>query len=209
MKLPIPPRDSRAILIGTTGSGKSTVAKKIIYNYDNVLAIDPKPSLGLVNGVGHLRGFELVRTPEDLVRAARRNNRLQYRPDPEYQSVEEYDRVLWWVFARGNTYLYVDEAYLIHRNGRATDGLRACITSGREKGIGMLTATQRPAKIDPALMSESEYGYVFQLRKREDRERVAENMESDVLLTPATGHDFYYCAPGRDPVLMRLNLSNG
>ncbi len=118
------------------------------------------------------------------------------------------DRVFWWVLHRGNTYLYNDEAYRVHKNGKAPDGLLACITTGREKGIGMLTATQRPMKIDPALMSESEFGYVFQLRKKEDRERVAANMESDRLLVPATGHSFYYCSPGREPVLMCLNLSS-
>jgi hypothetical protein len=69
----------------------------------------------------------------------------------------------------------------------------------------MLTATQRPCGIDQRLISESEFGYVFQLRKPEDRERMADCLGQPALLEPARGHQFWYCAPGRDAVLTALD----
>lgn len=167
-----------------------------------VLVVDPKPSLGMP---AHLAGFTLCRSPEELVKAARSGVRwLQYRPGVDWQTDEDYDRVFLWAFRCGHRYLAIDEAYLVHTR-QAGPGLMACITSGREKGVGMLTCTQRPVQIDPRLISESEYGYVFQLRKPEDRERMAECLEEPALMTPAKGHQFWYCAPGQDAILTALD----
>jgi hypothetical protein len=175
--------------------------KAIIRSMPFVLAIDPKPSLGMP---GHLPGFALCRSPEELRNQARRGARwLQYRPKIEHQTYEDYDRVFLWAFRCGNRYIAIDEAYLVH-NRVAGPGLMACITSGREKGIGMLTCTQRPVAIDPRLISEAEYGYVFQLRKPEDRERMSECMEEPALMQPASGHQFWFCAPGQEAQLTAL-----
>jgi len=197
-----PGRTHRAIAVGTTGSGKSTLAKAIIQAMPYVLAIDPKPSLGMP---GHLPGFQLCRTPHELRDQARRGvKRLQYRPEIAFQTDEDYDRVFLWAFRCGNRYLLIDEAYLVHTR-QAGPGLMACITSGREKGIGMLTCTQRPCGIDQRLISESEYGYVFGLRKPEDRERMAECLGQPALEEPAKGHTFWFCAPGQEAKLTALD----
>ena len=190
-----PAPNSRSILVGKTGSGKSTLAKAIIARMGWVVAIDPKPSLGLDTELGYLPGYALCRTPEELVSKAREHARLQYRPDPEYQDEETYDRVYYWCYKRSNTYVYTDEAYLVlPPSGRAGLGLRACITSGRERGVGMLTATQRPAAIDQRLISECDNAYVFALRKPEDRKRMSDCLGWPQVMLPAEGHSFWACS---------------
>lgn len=197
-----PGRTSRAIAVGATGTGKSTLEKGVLRAMPYVLAIDPKPSLGMP---GHLPGFTLCRTPMELRDQARRGVRhLQYRPEIAFQNDEDYDRVFLWAFRCGNRYIGIDEAYLVHTR-TAGPGLMACVTSGREKGIGMFVCTQRPCGIDPRLISEAEFGYVFQLRKPEDRERMAECLGQPAVEEPATGHKFWYCAPGHEAVLTALD----
>ncbi len=192
--------NSRSIAVGCSGSGKSTLAKAIIRRFPYVVAIDPKPSLGLQSSTGYLEGFALCRSPGELQGAALRAHWLQYRPDPEWQNDETYDRVYMWLFRCGNRYIYTDESYLVQTGRFAGPGLMACITSGRERGIGMLSATQRPTHIDQRLISESEFSYTFQLRKPEDRQRMSDCSGHPELKEMAEGHSFWFVAPGQAPV---------
>lgn len=200
-----PSPNSRGICVGSTGSGKSTLAKAIIRRFPHVLAIDPKPSLGLHDPIGHLAGFALSRSPDELREQARSYAWLQYRPDSAYQTADWYDRIYAWAFRCGNRYVYTDELYLATPSTFAGPGLMACITSGRERGIGMLHATQRPTRIDQRAISECEYFYTFSLRKPEDRKRMADCSGFEELREPATGHDFWFVGPEQDAIIQRLS----
>jgi hypothetical protein len=206
-----PGTHQRGLLVGQTGCGKTTLAKWLIRCFPYCLALDPKIMLGATawKPEGHLPGFTLARSPEELEAFAPHARRLQYRPDPEWQDLEHYDRVYRWVFDRRNTFVYTDETNLVCRGYIPTDGMRACITSGRERGIGMLHATQRPANIPGILLSESEHFYMFRLEKLDDRKRMAEMMPEQVVHQPATGHGFYYQGPGRPLQFLRLQLHGG
>lgn len=200
---------NRALMVGQTGCGKTTLARWLIRRYTYCLALDPKITLGASDsdGEGHLAGFALARSPAELEELAGSENWLQYRPDPEYQSLDYWDSIYRWVFDRRNTYVYTDETNLVCAGHIPTDGMRACVTSGRERGIGMLHATQRPAGVPQILLSESESFYVFRLEKLSDRKRMAEMMpEQCVLAHIARGHDFWYQGPGRGCQYLSLDL---
>ena len=190
-----PTANSRSIAVGTTGSGKSTLEKVVIRTKPFVLAIDPKPSLGLHTPLGHLSGFALCRSPDELREKAKQYHWLQYRPDPEFQNDETYDRIYYWAYKCGNRYVCTDELYLVQTGRFAGPGLMACITSGRERGIGMFHCTQRPTHIDQRCISECEYFYVFQLRKEEDRKRMADCAHFPELNEMVSGHNFWFVGP--------------
>lgn len=198
----------RGLLVGQTGCGKTTLAKWLIRCYPYCLALDPKITLGATeaNPQGHLAGFELARSPEELEALSASYDRLQYRPDPEWNVYEHWDRIYRWAFERRNHMLYTDEVNLVCKGYIPTDGMRACVTSGRERGIGMLHATQRPANIPGILLSESEHFYVFRLEKADDRRRMGEMMPEDVVTHPATGHGFWYQGPQRPLQFLTLQL---
>lgn len=205
----IAPRTTeRGILVGCTGCGKTTLAKALLPLYRHAVAVDPKCTLGAdARGRGHLPGYELCRSPNDLVRAGRRHERLQYRPDPAWQNLDGYEQVYGWLFDRHNTFIYTDEAFLIMEGNRIPDAVRACVTSGRERGIGMLTATQRPSGVDLRLLTEAERFYCFRLRHADDLKRMEHLMGGAIASKPAKGHAFYYSGPSlEEPVYYRLSL---
>lgn len=165
-----PSETERGLVIGATGSGKTVLSRRLIQPFRYVVVIDPKATMGEGKRNGEpLPGFAMCRTPEELERAARKSDKLQYRPAPEYRDWIEYDRVYQWVYERGETMLYTDELFDTHNRNIAPPYLRACVTSGRELGISMLSATQRPRGIDRRLLTEAEHFYVFQLRDPDDQ----------------------------------------
>ncbi len=207
----LPTRRQRALLVGQTGSGKTTLATHMLKSYSYVVALDPKITLGSTEEEpdSWLEGYELCRTPEELAAAAATCPLLQYRPDPAYQDWESWDRVYWWLFEARNRVVYTDEVNLVCRGPRPTDGMRACVTSGRERGIGMLHATQRPAAIPQILYSESEHIYVFRLEKRDDRRRLSEGgMPELVLEEPAERYWFWHKNAEGNTTYLRLNLGS-
>lgn len=202
----LPSPRERAMLVGCTGCGKSVLGQRLIRHYPYVVAIDPKQTLGSGRRRGKgMEGFELVTTPSRLSGAGRRHNYLQYRPDMRYENPEDWERVFSWVWKRGNTMLYNDELADVMHHYMAPPSLRRCATAGREIGIGMISATQRPRGVEQRLLSEAEHWFVFHLRKPEDRKYLSERIGPGQLEPYAFWHSIDR-QPFTEPRMLRLRL---
>ncbi len=198
-----PKVDQRMMLTGATGTGKTTLARHLLAPVKPLIVIDSKCTYGGKDGEP---GFELVSTPSALRSLGSRAEFIQYRPDELHQSVDDYNEVYKWCYRRGGIYVYTDEAFLVHHGSYAPDWLRACVTCGRELGIGMMHGTQRPRGIDLRLMTEAEIFVSFELRHRDDRKRMAE-MGGDEFLERPPKHAFWAWKAGwQTPVMARLKL---
>lgn len=189
--------------MGQTGTGKSTLAPMLFPPNGHILVIDPK---GMFGGPGGLDDFQMVRNLHSLRWS--RKSRIQLRLHPRLDDGETWDRVFWWIWERKNTFVYIDEINLVSPGAFPIGGLRACITTGRERGVGILSATQRPAGIPRILRTESEWTYAFHLSTDDDLEAVAESMENDVVIhRRAQGHQFWVHRQGwQRPRIMEINL---
>lgn len=198
-----PKPDQRLLIVGATGTGKTTLAKQILLPYKPLIVIDSKCTYG---GKGGTPGYEMVTSPAGLKRIRASVTHIQYRPDERHQNASDYDEVYKWCYRRQEIMVYTDEAFLVHHGSYAPDYLRACVTCGRELGIGMVTGTQRPRGIDLRLLTEAEIFISFDLRHRDDRKRMAE-MGGEEFMTRPPRHAFWVWRAGDEtPALARLTL---
>lgn len=169
-QLSLPPA-SRGVLVGMTGSGKTTLAKFLLTEHRYVAAIDPK---GTLNWYGYSKFTRL----KDAVES--KSERIIYSPNAEELRNEEMTEAFFrWVYERRNTLCYVDEVYAVTNRDEMPDHYHAILTRGRERGTGLLSATQRPMRIPSVIMSESENWYVFRLSMPGDRKKVEETIGID------------------------------
>src|SRR5690242_12949099 len=199
-----PKSDQRMMLTGATGTGKTTLARYLLQPVKPLIVIDPKCTYGGKSGEP---GFRMVSRPAALFGLGSSVEFVQYRPDERHQSVSDYDEVYRWVYRRGGLFVYTDEAFLVHHGSYAPDWLRACVTCGRELGIGMMHGTQRPRGIDLRLMTEAEIFVAFDLRHRDDRKRMAEMGGDEMMVRPPQHAFHYWIAGGGPPGLARLKLT--
>lgn len=195
------------VILGASGSGKTTLAKELLAVHPGaVLAIDPKGTLG---GKAGLPGYVIVRSPGALKRLRRGYDHIIYRPGPGYTDLHSYDDAYRWAYERGKILVYTDEIYSTMRGTRSPDWQRACITSGRELGVAMISSTQRPKGIDPRLLTEAESIACFKLRKSDDAKYVAEFM-GDQVIAPPPRYAFWFWKEGMEqPALARVQLRGG
>lgn len=179
--------------MGQSGSGKTYFMKEVLPHLGPVVVLDPKCTLGDDdNGAGKgMEGYKLIRDPRQLTNC--REDRIQIRLDPKKQTPKVWDAVFWWIYKRKNTFLVNDETYLVLDGNKPTLGHRACITSGRERGIGMLQLCQRPSTIPVIIRSESTKFAVFFLGHEDDRRTMYGHCPKSPILNPIEHeHAFYF-----------------
>jgi len=168
-------RNDRAVLIGQTGTGKSTLAEFLLHDPDkrNSVAFDPKASETLEKWTGMTRCGSL----DDCIYEAeeKEKRRIIFTPDAySAESSTVQDRLFAWIYERGRTRLYIDEATALAGGATPSRYLIACLNRGRERGVSTLTATQRPARIPLNILSEAQHYYVFKVLMLTDQKRIEE-----------------------------------
>lgn len=194
----VPGDTDRATFVGQTGSGKTTLAEYICSQRPYVVVLDPK-------GTTDWDGYEVHRYLQTLTES--RAPRLIYRPvfeelyDENGGIADSIDLFFQWVFMRKNTAVYVDEVYAITRGDIYPVHYGACLTRGREIGVVVYSATQRPARVPQIVFSEAEHVYCFYLKMPRDRERMEMMVGLDrrrVASLPK--HQFFYAPQDGEPV---------
>lgn len=179
--------DERVAYVGKTGSGKTTLARYILQGHTRLICFDPKGTLHRSKDWNLSKPNDL-QVARDLRRGA--HGRLLL------QEVDESRWNYWldFIWDVRNVALYVDEVYLVVPNAASPSlSFRRLYRQGRELGISVHAATQRPTRIPLEVISEAEWLFTFQLGLKKDRERMAEFGDTNETLKKSIPdqHGFY------------------
>lgn len=184
-------RNDRGVLIGHTGYGKTFLGRYLIEDKNKRYSVTYDAKISKAIGEWNQEFiYDFAALQESEAR------RIVYRPsefeesDPVWQN-----RFFEWVYKRGATRLFVDEAYALEGGTNPSRYLLACISRGRERGISTLVGTQRPARIPQIVLTEPEHIYVFFVLGVTDRQKIKEisggliSLEDQLELDE---HEFFY-----------------
>jgi hypothetical protein len=196
------PADGRGLLVGMTGSGKSTAAKLLVEPYKYVAAIDPK-------GLLHWEGYKRVTTLKEFWKESSKTEKLIYAPEPhELRDENCIDGFFNIIYNQQNRFVYIDEVYAVSYRNEIPPHYHSILTRGRERGIGLLSAAQRPMNIPTVIMSEAESWFIFRLTMEGDKKKVEQSVgvsQEDIGRLPK--RYFYYVKTDEDMQTPALTIS--
>lgn len=192
-------RGQRGIIIGQTGSGKTMGA---IWHMQHVpvtpiVIMDTKDEPAF-DKIGIDEDTAIYNSLEEFEKEWFKKKRQPVysivRPDPaEISEPLEMDGTLFKMVQGGRgCFLYIDEAYQWHVQGRAGAGLTGILTRGRSKGITTLLSTQRPAWLSRFCFSEAQKFYIYRLTDKRDHKTIGEYIPDFEKEKLAKRFEWYY-----------------
>jgi DNA helicase HerA-like ATPase len=193
----LPPIDGRALVVGMSGTGKSTLMRGIMRAIERsarVLVTDPKAEWPPAR-------YTLITRPQEF-RFEFRYPILFRPPAQEFDNPDVYDPLFQEVWRRKDMTVYNDE--IMFMGNRPTRYMRAIMAQGRSRNIRIINGTQRPKWIPKVTITEANTFYAFHLSDSEDIRAIRQMIpEYDPREIDVSRHEFYFKRLGKPARIMR------
>lgn len=184
---PDPHKPVQITVVGRKGSGKTEIAYLFFdsYPFDRA-TIDPNGDLKVPEDTLELDTPLPTRWPGEAYEKLypsgheRKQQTLRFVPnfhEPDY--LEDMDRVVGMCFGHRRTCLFFDECHEGAPANRTPPHMRRALRQGRHADLTLILATPRPMTVDPLVLAQADWVYVFDLPNPADRKRVAETIGWD------------------------------
>ena len=189
-------RDERFFFGGRTGSGKTTLADRLIRTFGyRTVVVDPKHSWAFPGYV-----YSQHYDPSPQVK------RQVFRPkddaDEGWQDTVDYLSDVWAYDVP--TVVYIDELTSITTPRRAPRVLSTLVRLGRQRGFGTWYSSQRPKDVPSLFFTEAEHWAIFDLLTQDDRDKVKGYMGDKVKDRIKEKYAFWYLHAHMDnPLFVR------
>jgi hypothetical protein len=173
-------------LVGSTGSGKTTLAKAFlpVREYVVMLMLKAEPI-----------SWPHWKVVKHAAQISARGQMTHYILKPKFEEQEvEVARSIQNVWMEGGWCFYVDEEYYLEHDLGLTKGIRKLLTQGRSNNISVIVGTQRPANVDRTVISEPTHLLCSKLNDGRDLETM-ERIDGKEFASYITGlkrHEFCY-----------------
>jgi hypothetical protein len=176
-----PDRSNIILCIGRKGSGKSHAAESLWHSYPHdALVVD-------VTGDAHPAGVETISAPlpERFPHAMADTDgtvpvkKLRWVPDPGSPTYrDDLDRAVGMVLQPRDkkALIWVDDAGELTTGAYTGPHTRRLLMMSRHHDASAIFTTPRPKNIDPLMLAQADYVFVFDLPSVLDRQRVAETI---------------------------------
>lgn len=180
----------RVLVLGQTGSGKSTLVRALFYGHRALVVVDPKHEELLPRSI-------TVYTPADFRRVyPQRSTRVVFRPNPEDPRSDDVDEIIRRVLAYGRTRVVFHEMVGYAGANRVVPAVARLWKTGRTLLAPAVACSQRPIGLHNDVIAESEHVFAFDLALEGDRRKVAGIGGDGFLERPADKYGFLYYGPG-------------
>lgn len=175
----LPEYGKHLVFAGTTGSGKTYLAERMLVNYDSYFAIDTQDSLNLE--------AVKVTNPEFLRLKLLAFKKIRYVPKPEYLNKTSWDYVFRELLNFSSKkkqrpkVVYIDEIYHVGYGAGFPSWLPKAITTARQRKLSFWISTQRPSQIPMPILSECSKFFIFYLGYEEDIKKMSKFSRDDKL----------------------------
>jgi hypothetical protein len=210
-------QDEHVSLIGSTGCGKTTVARQILSRRRFVLALATKPRDPIVQGFRR-DGFAIVRhwdqySPQ-LFPKALLWPKVRKMEDIDHQR-EQFRHALNFLFETGHISGYADELQYITdaRYCGLSQEVELLHQQGRALRCAFVGATQRPSRVPLTTYSEPSHLFLWQTKEESDVKRIrsmggafdSKEVQKAIQQLPSKHHFLYLNADSRQMLVSKAD----
>jgi DNA helicase HerA-like ATPase len=191
-------------VLGTRGTGKSTLARKIGEMWPRQIIIDPVMDWSDGEIVSSFDQFSSRLS--ELQKDNEKKFRIIFRFDPDSPNKEEiYEHVLRLAFHFKNLQVVTDEVQLFSTPHYLSNYLKNILFIGRHNGISSLNITQRPGQLNKNILAQSLHVFVGQMHEKNDLKVVSDfiSVPQEKIINLEKGL-FFWFSPGKKLELIRV-----